>query len=75
MASVPCSLAFNFSSPLLSDMQFPPDKSNGFQPLRTVTYRTISISQVGAGIPGGGGGGQRLFNLRYFNPWFSLFPF
>ncbi|XP_015685396.2 tuftelin-like [Protobothrops mucrosquamatus] len=26
-------------------MQFPPDKSNGFQPLRTVTYRTISISQ------------------------------
>ncbi|KAM3824861.1 tuftelin isoform 1-T1 [Vipera latastei] len=25
--------------------EFPPDKSNGFQPLRTVTYRTISISQ------------------------------
>ncbi|XP_039219324.1 tuftelin [Crotalus tigris] len=39
----------NGPSPLTNDSshpaEFPPDKSNGFQPLRTVTYRTISISQ------------------------------
>ncbi|XP_058016357.1 tuftelin isoform X2 [Ahaetulla prasina] len=38
----------NGSSPLTNDNchpEFPPNKSNGFQPLRTVTYRTVSISQ------------------------------
>ncbi|XP_070622405.1 tuftelin [Erythrolamprus reginae] len=39
----------NGGLPLTSDSchppEFPPGKSNGFQPLRTVTYRTVSITQ------------------------------